>query len=599
MRSPTPGNFCCLLLLWAGLACLTSAQEKKPKTHVFLFDESGSMEHDHRYDHIKEWLVGPLLKSGAFEPGDRVVVRWFSQVTPQTPEGTKHGLKVENKEYSEQTVLANVPGPHDARGGNTDIPQALDLVLEDINDRYKIQGDVLIWIVTDNNQDKHPTSGDASAQASDITPFYQKINERKGKLFRAAYLFPLVKEGNTPILRDENAMIMYLLHYSAAQQPDIRPEETDRLARAVAKNIDNPVIAWFISESSFVPSFEGVSDDDVEFDQGSGVIQIKQPLPEGQESTRDFKFKLKSLARQRNVSGQIAKERFVVSLPDGIEAPGSTPDDATTTPQDEPLAEGAQPVAAQPAAGNGVSAGDGASSSWSASIRPQNLSLKPDETSPPFTATLTAPALRPTGFGGFWAAVFNSTSDPFTGQLQFELNNLQAELQQDDSPLFHVNNTKYIKDIVQKSVEKPRPFSYDVQFVVGYNSGWRRALAGGLAALLIVFAVGLVVGLRSRTRYELTTPTGEERALALPLVGKEYVTLDGERAAVISKRFGRLSVAPVGNYRVDGATAARTFPDGGGDFALERQDEGRKYNYSLRRVGRPASVEVKRDDFLD
>lgn len=587
MRSPTHIVIGWLLLLL--LVCTAAAQEKRPKTHVFLFDVSGSMKSGHRYETMREWLVGPLLKSGAFDPDDKVVVRWFSQKPAGAPlDPNDQDLKVRNETFAEQAVRNSVPRPEDAVKDNTDIPQALDLVLSDINERYKIQGDVLIWIVTDNNQDR---AGRADAKGSDITPFYEKINERKGRLFRAAYLFPLVMEGGRTVLDKENAMIMYLLHYSAAgRQPEIRPEELDRFARGAAKNIGNPVIAWFISESSFVPSFEGVSDDDVNFDQGSGVIEIKQPLPEGEEATREFRFKLKSLARQREVTGKIAKEKLLVGLPDALAETAAAeqpeqPEQPDAPPPESPAADGAQP---EPVS----------LSAWIATVRPKDLSLKPDETSKEFTASVTAPPLRPSGFGGFWSAVISSTSEPFDGQLQFELSDLQAELQQDDSPLFHVNNTEYIKDIVRKSVDKPRPFSYNVQFVAGYNSGWRRVVVGSGFVLVLVFGAALIAGSRSRTRYELGTPEGE-RELALPLVGSEYVMVNGDRAAVISRRFGKLTVAPVGGYTLDGGAGARPLGDGGEEFVLGRQDDGRSYRYTLRRLNRPSAVNVGGDDFMD
>src|SRR5215207_2603435 len=177
MRSPRLIITGCLLTLL--LAAAAAAQEARPKTHVFVFDVSGSMKADRRYETMSEWLVGPLLKSGAFDPEDKVVVRWFSQKPPGAPlDPNDEDLKVRNEKFAEQAVLGRVPRPEDAVKGNTDIPQALDLVLSDINERYKIQGDVLIWLVTDNNQDR---AGRADAEGSDITPFYEKINEHKGR----------------------------------------------------------------------------------------------------------------------------------------------------------------------------------------------------------------------------------------------------------------------------------------------------------------------------------------------------------------------------------------------------------------------------------
>lgn len=586
MRSTIINLIICCLLLCAAFAGVAGAQERMPKTHVFLLDESKSMENDGRYNNLRSWLIAPLLKSGAFEPGDSVIVRWFSQKSSNVSyDPNDDDLKLKNEKFDEQKVLNSIPGQGQALKGNTDIPQALRLVMSDINERYKVTGDVLIWIITDNNQDK----GGAAA-GSDISPFYNLINENRDKLFRAAYLFPLVKENRVDLTKDENAMIMYLLHYSALE-PNLKTEDTDRIARDVAQKIDNPVITWFPFEKSFAPSFEGISDENA-FVNGTDVIEITQPLLEGVTDIRSFTFKLKSRARQRKISGKISNETFILSLPTSIAEDGKT-GQAGETPAAEPPVDGAQADGAELKVQS--SSNDAINITWQASIFPKELSLKPDETSAGFTVSVTNNPLRP---ASFWNAVWNSTSEPISGRLQFELSDLQTEIQQDNSALLRVRNTEYIKDIVQKSVEKPKPFSYDVEFRLAYNSGWRRMVAGLVGLLLIAIALGLFLATRIKTPYELTTPSGE-RTLTLPLRGKEFITLNGERAAVISKSFGKLSLTPLGNYSIDGATGTRPLPDNGDGFVIEHQDDGRRFPHSLRRLSKAATVQVVNDDFLD
>lgn len=600
-----------LLASAAGGPRRARAQDEGPradvqKTHVFLFDVSGSM--NKRYGEnetsVKEWLVRPLLKNGAFSPADKLIVRWFDQSGSTNFNPNDARRRVKHVPYNEQTVLDNVPTVRDAGAPCTNIPEALDLTVGDVAG-YNVANDVLIWIVTDNVQDTCSRAAD-----KDIAPFYNKIAERQGREFFGAHLFPLGKEAGQPI-SGKPALILYLLHYSKGA-PRLTVGDVTEIAQRTARQIDNPAITWLPFERAVVPGPEFTENEEMEV-LGDGVVRLKTPIQEGDSLNLNFSFRLKP-PRQRAIRGKIKNERFQLDWPSFI-----TVEAGEAAPSSEPI-EGGEASSESSEATSEVSGEASASGSsqgapaWDVQISPDDIVLLPDgrqraadgsaagqnrggDTSKTeYTVVMSNPAgLRP---AGFFSALAGSVSPPIQGMLLFDLDDLRTEVQFDNPALNQVPNTEIIKTIVGKTTEKPRSIPIAVEFQVQYNNA-RRWLLLVVAALLIVgLLLALVLLFTLRTRYELQTPSGE-RTIALPVVGSQLVAVNGTNAARISKRFGKITIAPVGSFTVGGERTPRVLTGNNDQFTIESPDEGRSYPHAFRRAGRGAAVAARKDTFLD
>src|SRR6185369_6136654 len=151
----------------------------------------------------KTWLIEPLLSAGAFAPGDRVIVRWFHQRGNADFE-----LNDPLRKYDDKYDARAVAAASQADGQHTNLPEALELALADVRG-FKVSTDVLIWMVTDNDQDADGTR--------DANALYQRISGDKN--FHAAYLYPLTKENGKQLSGNDAALVMYLLHYSTLGSP--------------------------------------------------------------------------------------------------------------------------------------------------------------------------------------------------------------------------------------------------------------------------------------------------------------------------------------------------------------------------------------------
>ncbi|MDT5268218.1 MAG: hypothetical protein QOH49_404 [Acidobacteriota bacterium] len=602
MRAKTATVTAALLLLLCAAAGAARAQERPRKTHLFLFDVSGSMKMNgyDRYANLNAWLIRPMLESGAFAEGDRVVVRWFHERPAEQVrfDPRDEELKLKLTTYSPQAVLGSVPRSEDAIRSSTNITQALDLALSDIRG-YNLNDDVLVWLLTDNFQQSGAASGSGS---TDIKPFYQKIDANRD-LFRAAYLFPLVNENGAKLVKGREAMILYLLHYSP------RPSglNTNEISAGVSAKIGNPVITWFPIGKNVVP--EPVPAEDGET-QSNGDTWMLGKVPEGRPlNFGDIRFQLRSKLQSRFLSGDIKPlpnaevvwpASVVVSAPAGSEPAAA--DGAQAGP-----AEGADSM---PAAADASSAPVGESAAgatpWLIGITPTRISLAPGEKSKTvYTVNLSNDTVPRAA--SFWAALTEAESAPVSGVISFSIENITAEVQIDESAL-KVANADVIRDLVRKSVEQAnsqtaaasnRTFSLPIEFRVEYDTTSRYVTIGvaGFGLLALGMAVGIV--LLKKTRYELTMPSGP-RVLALPLVGREYVSVNGgQRAAVITRRFGAPLIRPLGNYLIDGSSAPRQLTDVGDSFVVESQADGKGYALSWRRHRPEVSVRTRKDVFFD
>lgn len=530
-----------LLLVTLALAGV-AASRVEGKTHFLLLDASGSM--DSRYNNnLKGWLIQPLLTSNAFAPDDVVIVRWFHQRGNTTFDPNDPQRKFNGK-YDVSAILNSVPTADLSNGSDTDIPEALELTLHDI-DNLKITGDVLIWVVTDNEQD---VGGGGS-----VDPFYDKVKD--DPRFISAYLYPLVNENKVRVPSGNSAMVLYLLQFSAKPS---RPA-LDRIVDNVGQKIGNQPVTWFPIEKGIDLNEASIQVND----ETAMMIDGRLKLPDIQEgSTPDFTIRFPFYSKLRNlkiVKSRLTPRKPTAQLPDTIESRGDA-------------------------------------GSWRGSITPTELVIDPGKKSVvPYTTKVGGDmTLHPSSF---WNAVWNPVSDPV--QINFTYNLEDVETQIDLSGLDQVKNLQDIKSKVRQSQKKIQQKNIPMTFQVQFNTLWRRAILVGIGLLILGAVVGSASLFLMKTRYQMSTPFGEQ-SLSLPIIGQSYVTINGDRAAVIRKRFGKLSILPFGNYTVNGALQTHKLIDGMNSFEIENQSEGKRYPYTFSRVTAGSQTQHTRDDgFLD
>jgi hypothetical protein len=534
-----------LALLLVAAAQTSGAGQSTGKHHVLLFDVSGSMKDRYAGD-LKNWLIQPLLTSSAFGSNDRVLVRWFDQrgnikFSAEDPQ-RRYFAKMDTSE-----VLKRVPTVDDATGANTDLLEAIKMTLLDL-ENLKIQGDVLIWMVTDNEQD--------AGGKEDPTPFYQSIVGDEH--FRAAYLFPLVKEkdGRPPT---KNAMVLYLLSYS--MQPS--SFKLDNIADSATKKISQPAVTWFPIETGIDINSQNIRVNDEPAMVEDGKLKLP-PVNEGETPNFSITFPFTSRLRARKLVRSLIKDQKVVfgNLPTSLEARGDV-------------------------------------TSWTADISPKTLTIEPNKNSEVnYVTTLGANdlTLHPTSFV---EALKGSLSDPVDIRFQYAI--------VDDDPKIESAEVAQVKDLdkiagnlrVRSGQKNIRPGQIQMSFQVQYNSLWRRLLVAGLLLFALVLGAGLAFALLSKGQYVLSSSLGEQ-VLALPLIGRSYITINADRAAVISKKFAKLTVAPLGTYTLNGELKPVGLADNTeNNFTIDSQTDGRRYSYSLRRLVTQPNVPLKDDHSWD
>ena len=531
-----------LPLLALTLALGVFAHEARGKTHYFLLDDSGSMKS--RYaNNMRGWLFEPLLKSTSFSPDDRIIVRWFDQRGNNSFQSSDPQRKYDGR-YDAQAVLNQIPSPANATGGQTNIPEGLELTLNDI-EHLKVTDEVLIWLVTDNVQDV--------GGGGDVDPFYQRIKDDTN--FQAAYIFPLTNENNAKLSPSEPAMVMYLLQFS---KKPTRPG-LDRLADDVGRKIGNVPVTWFPIDKGVDLNEAGIRVNG----EPSALVDGKLKLSDVQEgSVPEFTLEFPFESKLRNLkivqSKIIPQKTSSLTLPPGLEAQGDL-------------------------------------NSWRGNISPTDLTLEAGKKS---AVTYTTKLSGEMTFGptSFWDALWNSRSDPIHATFDYKLMDVDAKM--DLSGLNQVKNLQGIENNVRQSQKNVRTRSIPMSFQVQFNSLWRRVVACLVALGLLLLLLGGVSALLIKTRYQLSTPFGDQQ-VALPLFGRSYVMINGDRAAVI-KKMGKLTIAPLGAYTVNGALQAHALDQATNSFEIESQVDNRRYPYVLSRIARTAAQSTAdRDDFLD
>ncbi|HXI24484.1 MAG TPA: hypothetical protein VNG71_11525 [Pyrinomonadaceae bacterium] len=538
MLASKPGIIRGLLLGAFLMAAIAGRVEAR--TQYMLLDVSGSMK-PHYANNMNGWLFEPLMRSGAFSPDDRVIVRWFDHRGNMNFDTHDRQLTYDGR-YDAQTILSHMPHSQDAIGKYTDIPEALELALKDI-DQLKVTDEVLIWLVTDNVQD--------IGNGGTADPLYQRIKDDND--FQSAYIFPLTTENNSKLPPTAEAMVLYLLQFS--KKPS-RPG-LDRIADDVGRKIGNVPVTWF-------PIDKGIDLNEANIkvnDEPSAMVDGKLRLPDVPEGTNpEFTLQFPFQSRLRNLKiaqSKITPQRSTMSLPSTLNVQGDV-------------------------------------NSWRGSITPTDLTIEPGKRSAvTYTTKLTGDMTM--GPASFWDALWNSTSDPVDVQFGYKL--LDVETRMDLSGISQVRNLQGIESNVRQSQKNIRSATIPMSFQVRFNSLWRRLVAAAACLALI----GLVAGGASlfllKTRYQLSTPSGEQN-LSLPLIGRNYIAIQGDRAAVIRRTFGRLSVSPLGSYLINGTLKSQNLPGTVNSFEVENPVDNSHYSYTLSRSpGVPTAV--RHDDFLD
>ncbi len=529
-------------LLAVALALGVLAYEAQGKTHYLLLDDSGSMKL--RYgNNMKAWLFEPLLKSSAFSPQDRVIVRWFDHRGSSNFQANDPQRKYDGK-HDWQAVLNHMPLAAHAIGSDTDIPEGLELTLRDI-EQLKVTDEVLIWVVTDNVQDV--------GGSGDVDPLYQRIKDDTN--FQSAYIFPLTNENNAKLSPTQSAMVMYLLQFS---KKPTRPG-LDRLADDVGRRIGNVPVTWFPIDKGVDLNEAGIRVNG----EPSALVDGKLRLPDVTEgSVPEFTLEFPFESKLRNLkivqSKIIPQKTSSLTLPADLEA-------------------------------------DGDLNSWQGSISPTDLTLEAGKKSAvTYTTKLSGEmTFRPTSF---WNALWNSTSESVQATFDYRLMNVDAQM--DVSALNQVQNLRGIESNVRQSQKNIRSRSIPMSFQVQFNSLWRRIVAALICLALLLVILGAASIFLIKNQYQLTTPFGEQR-LALPLFGRSYIMINADRAAVI-KRMGKLTVTPLGAYTVNGALRAHPLDQTTNSFEIESQVDNRRYPYVLSRANWAAAAPgADHDDFLD
>ncbi|HEX8853904.1 MAG TPA: VWA domain-containing protein, partial [Pyrinomonadaceae bacterium] len=490
------------------VACMSGAAiSLRAKTHVFLLDKSGSM--NQRYATLRQWLITPLLDSDAFAPEDRVILRWFSSREAVAFNKDDADLRIKYEPLNKQKVLDSIPKPGDTKGA-TDIPQGLELTLSDING-LGVEGDVLLWLVTDNIQ----SVGGGDASTNKMVAFYNKIANHPHKLFRSAYLFPLVREGGLTLTDKQNAMIMYLLHYSAAP-PQLRREAVAGYAKAAAARINNPVITWFPIAEALVPDPVYSAGD--EEDEALEVVDDALPLGkvrEGEPVSFNVRIRFKSRAIERSISGQIANEKVELDWSSFGFVDARMEEDGAGSTQGGSIDAGGEPTPVEPEPqptqnflqDASMAGADGhPASKWTVHFdaRDKHIELKPGQTTDTvYTINISNPArLYP---ANRWTTGLAAESEPIFGTVSYQLTDLKSNITQNTSDLLQVANGGLITDIAQMNVQdaKSKPLSFNFQFRLQHDRTGRLVVVVALGLLLVALILGALVLLLLRTRYEL------------------------------------------------------------------------------------------------
>lgn len=544
-------NIIIIIGLFLG-GCLWIAVSQTPKMkknaqnrcHVMLFDVSGSMKERYRSP-IKDWLIKNLLQSpNVFSPDDYVVVREFNnqgnQVYSKIDKQRKYAGKLNIPEILNQV-------PVEVTKYDTNIQLAIKQAINDIKG-IPLNGEVLIWMLTDNVQD--------DGGKKDIDSFYKTVNSETN--IRAAYVYPLVSENGKEVLGD--AMVLYLFKYA---QNTSSNEDFEGVAKVVEEKIGNSAVTWFPRGITFSPSNIIINGESTVLVEDKLILPS---LPEGESPDYNITFQVSSKLRGIEIVTLKIRKAIIKS----IQVP----------------AEGVQ------------ASGDLAT--WSVDPPVTIAGLRPGQTSSgSYTTTIRAPDLA-FHASNFWVGLVTDESEPVTAILEYEPDskNVQTRLTTKlDNKLKQARNLQSINDFAGGGDIQKKPITVSLAFRIRYNNLWRRVIVAGLTLVLLAagfFAFSLMAGSRHYELCESGALSG--RHLSLPLFGSMPILSRGEMIARINSRFGRVSVTGVAGYVIIWHATHSAFASK--SFVVKRLQDNAQISYELRLVvkGKNRIVHNRDDD---
>ncbi|MEW6733606.1 MAG: hypothetical protein AB1489_19915 [Acidobacteriota bacterium] len=543
------------LLLLVGQSVLTEGNvyAATNRNHIILLDASGSMKAQYTAG-LRDWLIAPLLESGVFQAGDRVILRTFdkrgnNQFVKDDPQRRYQGL------YDRNAVLAAVPTAAESTGRNTAIPEALELALADLQ-TYNLTGDTLIWLVTDNVQDESGSGNDP------ISPFYQRIYNDPN--FRFIYFFPLVREGET------TALVMYMLDYCKTESLIPMPS----LIAQVGKTIGHRPVLFRPIRLSALDLDRG----SILYEKDDGTIQAAEledgrivvPLSAGSTLSGKLKFKLRSKFREwRIVQANVSNAQVVI----------------------------------EPSQSLDISEGD--SLQWR--LDPRTLDIGPQETSKRvYVIDLASGRTLAAALPSFWQSFFAEPEVRVSGTVKFEILDPQLRLLFfDDTELAdRIRRVKGLEEIEQFLLPRTIPtaarnLSLEIPILIKIaqppRSLWLLIVPAGL---LLLAMVGGLAMLRGQTPFRLLGPNGEALLKLRPLASVP-LTIADEQVGVLVRRFGTFTVQTFSPWVLENGSQKQRLIDHSGAFVITNSDTNKSWSFSIEALAdKEQSVPASNNDMF-
>jgi hypothetical protein len=197
---------------------------KTPKVvHLVLIDNSGSMTHWFLKDpkFMSELTQDFLLSTQVFRDGDELIIRSFNnafginqkvEFRDQDPDRIcvfterRNGKSLNSSNRNELLQQFN----DKFRGtplGDTDLKEALELALLDMNRFLGRKEGVIIWILSDNRQDLGVEDTLKGTGIPPIVEFYYYLYDNPS--IRRSYFFPIIRDPNIP----QKNLVCYAMLY--------------------------------------------------------------------------------------------------------------------------------------------------------------------------------------------------------------------------------------------------------------------------------------------------------------------------------------------------------------------------------------------------
>jgi hypothetical protein len=521
-------------------------QKSTARNHIFLLDASGSMKE--RYaSGLRDWLIAPLLGSGVFNSGDRVIMRAFDKrgradFIKDDPQRRYQGR------FDRDAILAAIPDSSASIGRNTAIAEALEIGMADIQ-AFNLSGDTLIWLITDNVQDETGSGNDP------ISPFYEKIYNDPG--FKFIYFFPLVRE------MEATALVMYVLDYCKTDSSLPMAGLMEQAGKAINHK---PVLFRPIRLSALELERSSIMFEDESSGLRTAELEdnrIVVPLSAGQPLAGRIKFKLRSRFREWKIE-QASVSNALVNI-----EPSPSLD----------LAEGE-------------------SLQWQ--LDPRTLDIGPQETSKRVYAIdlasggRTLNAVAPAFFQSF----FIEPETKVPGIVKFEVENPQLKLSFfDDAELADkIRRVKGLEEIEQFLMPRTMPaatrnLTLEIPILIKIQQPPKPLWLLILIVLLpVILILGAILALNSRTQFRLSGPEGEKLLVLRPLASAPILIAD-EQAGTLIRKFGAFTVRALPPFVLNNGSRQQQISGHSSSFVITNSDNNRSWTFSIEALARSEKSE--------